>query len=77
VGQYAFDVEQPRDPLELVMSLREETAEFRATVVHLSSDLAEVKQDLRRLDDRLFQLMLLQLGTLATALASLVAALAS
>jgi hypothetical protein len=70
-------VEQPRDPLELVMSLHEETAEFRATVVHLSSDMAEVKQDLRRLDDRLFQLMLLQLGTLATALASLVAALAS
>jgi hypothetical protein len=59
------------------MSLREETAEFRATVGHLSSDIAEVKQDLRRLDDRLFQLMLLQLGTLATALASLVAALAS
>jgi hypothetical protein len=57
-------VEQPRDPLELVMS-------------HLSSDVAEVKQDLRRLDDRLFQMMLLQLGTLATALASLVAVLAS
>ena len=59
------------------MSLREETAELRATVAHLSSDMGEVKQDLRRLDDRLFQLMLLQLGTLATALASLVAALAS
>ena len=70
-------MEQPRDPLELVMSLREQTAEFRATVAHLSSDMAEVKQDLRRLDDRLFQLMLLQLGTLATALASLVAGLAS
>lgn len=70
-------MEQPRDPLELVMSLREETAELPATVVHLSSDVAEVKQGLRRLDDRLFQLMLLQLGTLATALASLVAALAS
>jgi hypothetical protein len=70
-------MEQPRDPLELVMGLREETAEFRATVVHLSSDVAEVKQSLRRLDDRLFQLMLLQLGTLATALASLVAVLAS
>jgi hypothetical protein len=37
-------VEQPRDPLELVMSLGEETAEFRATVGHLSSDLSEVKQ---------------------------------
>jgi hypothetical protein len=36
-----------------------------------------VKHDLRRLDDRLFQLMLLQLGTLATAFASLVAVLAS
>ena len=59
------------------MTLREETAEFRATVAPLSSDMAEVKQDLRRLDDRLFQLMLLQLGTLATAFASLVAALAS
>ena len=70
-------MEQPRDPLELVMSLREETAEFRATVAHLSSDMAEVKQDLRRLDHRLSQLMLLQLGTLATALASLVPALAS
>ena len=70
-------MEQPRDPLELVMSLREETEEFRATVSHLSSDVGEVKQDLRRLDDRLFQLMLLQLGTLATALASLVAVLAS
>jgi hypothetical protein len=70
-------MEQPRDPLELVMSLREETAEFRATVVHLSSDVAEVKQGPRRLDDRLFQLTLLELGTLATALASLVAVLAS
>jgi hypothetical protein len=69
-------VERPRDPLELVIGLREEMAELRATVVHLSADVAEVKQDLRRLDDRFFQLMLLQLGTLATALAPLVAALA-
>jgi hypothetical protein len=37
----------------------------------------EFRTDIRRLDDRLFQLMLLQLGTLATALASLVAALIS
>jgi hypothetical protein len=70
-------VEHPRDPFELVIGLREEMAELRATVAHLSSDMAEVKQDLRRLDDRFFQLTLLQLGTLATALASLVAALAS
>ncbi len=70
-------MEQPRDPFELVIGLREEMAELRATVAHLSSDMAEVKQDLRRLDDRFFQLTLLQLGTLATALASLVAALVS
>jgi hypothetical protein len=39
--------------------------------------MAEVKQDLRRLDDRLFQLMLLQLGTIATVIALLVANLVS
>ena len=48
-------------------------------MLHLSSELADVRlefrTDIRRLDDRIFQLMLLQLGTLATALASLVAAL--
>jgi hypothetical protein len=63
-------VEQPRK--ELV---------DRATVSHLASELSEMRQefhtDIRRLDDRIFQLMLLQLGTLATALASLVAVLAS
>jgi hypothetical protein len=37
----------------------------------------EFRTDIRRLDDRIFQLMLLQLGTLATALASLVAAIVS
>jgi hypothetical protein len=52
------------------MGLREELAELRATGTHLASDVAEVKQDIRRLDDRMFQLLLLQLGTLATALAS-------
>jgi hypothetical protein len=66
-------MEKPRDPFELVMGLREEMAELRTTVGHLSATMSEVKQDLRRLDDRLFQLMLLQLGTLATALAALVA----
>jgi hypothetical protein len=69
-------MEQARDvPLELVIGLREELAELRATVSHLSDGFVEIKQDLRRLDDRIFQLMLLQLGTLATALASLVATL--
>lgn len=69
-------MEHPRDPFELVLGLREDMAELRTTVGHVSGDMSEVKQDLRRLDDRIFQLMLLQLGTLATALASLVAALA-
>ncbi len=66
-------MERPRDPLDLVIGLREDMAQLRATTPHLAADVAEVKQDLRRLNDRLFQLMLLQLGTLATALASLVA----
>jgi len=69
-------VEQSRDrPWELVIGLREEVAELHATVTHLTADMAEAKHDLRRLDDRIFQLMLLQLGTLATALASLATAL--
>ena len=58
-----------------------ELAELRAGMSYLSSELADVGQEfrtgIRRLDDRIFQLMLLQLGTLATALASLVAALVS
>jgi hypothetical protein len=37
--------------------------------------MAEVKHDIRRLDDRLFQVLLIQLATLATAFGSLVAAL--
>jgi hypothetical protein len=56
-----------------------ELAELRAGMSYLGSELADIRQefrtDIRRLDDRIFQLMLLQLGTLATALASLVAAL--
>jgi hypothetical protein len=70
-------MERPRDPLDLVVGLREEVAGLRTTVVHIQADIAELKQDFRRLDDRLFQLMLLQLGTLATALAALVAAVVS
>jgi hypothetical protein len=71
-------VEQPRDvPLELVIGLREEVAELRASLRHLAGDVADLRQefraDIRRLDNRTFKLMLLQLGTLAAALASLVA----
>jgi hypothetical protein len=58
-------------------SLEALVAETRANVGHLASDVSELRQDIRRLDDRIFKLMLLQLGTLATALASLVAALVS
>ena len=72
-----MSVEKPRDPFELVIGLREDMAELRTTVAHLSADLSEVKQDLRRLDGRIFQSMLLQLGTLATALAALVATIVS
>jgi hypothetical protein len=70
-------VEQPRDPFDLVVGLREEVAAIRVTIGHVQADIAELKQDVRRLDDRLFQLMLLQLGTLATALAALVTAVAT
>ena len=56
-------------------SLEAVVADTRAAVMHLSSDMVEVKQDIRRLDDRIFQVLLIQLATLATALGSLVAAL--
>jgi hypothetical protein len=73
-------VEQSRDlPLELLIGLREEMAELRAPVTHLSAEALEFRQevrsDIRRLDGRIFQLMLVQLVTLATALGSLATAL--
>jgi hypothetical protein len=52
-------------------------AETRATVGHLADDVTELRQDVRRLDGRLFQLLLAQLATLAAALGALLAALAS
>jgi hypothetical protein len=58
-------VQQPRD----------EPADLRAALSYLTTEVAEIRTDIRRLDDRIFQLMLLQFGTLATALSSLVAAL--
>jgi hypothetical protein len=73
-------VDQPRDvPLELVIGLRADVAELRATVTHLAAEMAdlrhEVRGDIRRLDNGIFQLTLAQLATLGTALASLVAAI--
>jgi hypothetical protein len=52
-------------------------AETRATVGHLAEDVTELRQNVRRLDGRLFQLLLAQLATLATALGALLAALAT
>jgi hypothetical protein len=67
-------VERPRDPFELVIGFWEELTKLRTIVGHMQADIVELKQDCRRLDDRFFQMMLLQVGTLAAALASLVAA---
>ena len=68
-------MEQPREVLLEVL------AEVRVTVTHLATDVADMRQefriDIRRLDQRVFQLMLAQFATLAAALGSLVAALAS
>jgi len=59
----------------------DERTELRAALSHLTAEVADMRQefrtDIRRLDDRIFKLMLLQFGTLATALSSLVAALVS
>jgi hypothetical protein len=50
-------------------------AEMRADVRHLASDMTELRQDVRRIDGRVFQMLLLQVATLATLLAALVTAL--
>jgi hypothetical protein len=68
-------VERPRDPFELVIGLREDVAELRAAATHTASDLAEVKQDIRRVDDRVFQVLLVQMATLAAVVGSLIAAI--
>jgi hypothetical protein len=57
-------------------SLEALVAETRAAAGHAAEDLTELRQDVRGLDDRLFHLILVQFATLATTLASLVAALA-
>jgi hypothetical protein len=59
-------VERPRDVFEEIVGLR-------ISVEHLQNDTSDVKQDIRRLDDRIFQMVLLQLGTLAAILASIAA----
>ena len=56
-------------------SLEALLADTRAVAKHTAEDLTELRHDVRRLDDRLIQLMLLTVATLATALASLVTVL--
>jgi hypothetical protein len=58
---------------DLGWSLEALVADTRANVTHLADDLTELRQDVRRLDDRSFQLMLVTVATLATTIASLVA----
>jgi hypothetical protein len=52
-------------------------AELRSDVRHLGSDVTELRQDVRRIDGRVFQMLILQVATLATLLAALVTALVS
>ena len=59
-------MEGPREVFEEIVALR-------VSVEHLHSDMADVKHDIWRLDDRVFQVTLLQLGTLAATLASIAA----
>ena len=56
--------------------MRDGLAELRAPVRHIETDIASLRGEVRRLDARLFQLLLAQLATLATALGALVASIA-
>ena len=52
-------------------------AELGADLRHLGSDVTELKQDVRRIDGRVFQMLVLQVATLATLVGALVTALVS
>jgi hypothetical protein len=58
-------------------SLGSLVAETRADVRHLQADVGELRRDVRSLDGRVFQILMIQIATLATALGSLIAALAT
>jgi hypothetical protein len=64
---------------ESAWSIEAVFAETRAAVGHLTDDLtdfkAETRHDIRRIDDRLLHVLLIQLATLATPLGSLIAGL--
>jgi hypothetical protein len=75
-------------PFELIVEVREGLVELRTRVGHMEaevgelrkdvrSELGELRHDIRRLDARVFQLLLAQLATLATAMGALVATLAA
>lgn len=71
---------EERWPLGQIVELREGVAELRASVRHLEAEVADLRQefraDVRRLDARLFQILLGQLATLGAALAALATTLA-
>jgi hypothetical protein len=52
-------------------------AELGADLRHLASDVTELKHDVRRIDGRVFQMLILQVATLATLVAALVTPLVS
>ena len=69
-------MEEPRDTtFELLLAMRAELTETRTHLVHLVTDVSELRHDVRRIDGRVDQLFLAQVATLATALAGLVTAL--
>jgi hypothetical protein len=61
---------------DLALEMRAGFGELRTRVGHLEAELGDVRGDLRRLDGRFFQLLVLQLTTLATMVGALVTSLA-
>jgi hypothetical protein len=59
---------------------RADDVDLRTSIMHLASSVrdmrAEFRADIRRLDDRIFQLMLLQIATIASTLVSIALTLA-
>ena len=75
-------MERPHDlPLEVLVELRTTAARLETTVTHLASDVADMRHefrtDIRRFDERVFRMLLVQFATLAAALGALVTALVS
>ena len=64
-------------PFEMIAALREDLGALRAGVEHVGTEQERLRADFRRLDDRLFHVMLAVLATLATTIGSLVATLAA